>query len=286
MSNFADLLDTFRNNLKAVLAAAMLILVVLGDVFFAATAVFPEWGARAQLEAAQDSAEGAINQALQAQSAMPGRLQSQIDEMRGRLDERAAIFVSISQANEILNRLFLYATESGVEIVEIEAATSPRQPDEETAQGYEVSAFSLRVLGESRQLMLFTSRIDETRIPGVVITQMVLEEGNGLSVLTLDLLLYTSDYAADVALAEPTDYLSTPEPEDSSASLPLISNPAANPTPGASPVCDCSANLYNCRDFPDRPSAQICYDFCGGPANDVHRLDADLNGVVCQTVYP
>jgi hypothetical protein len=51
-------------------------------------------------------------------------------------------------------------------------------------------------------------------------------------------------------------------------------------------VCDCSGNLYNCRDFPNRGAAQACYNSCGGRSNDVHLLDADFNGIVCETVFP
>jgi hypothetical protein len=63
--------------------------------------------------------------------------------------------------------------------------------------------------------------------------------------------------------------------------------PAAGATPiPATEVCDCSGNIYNCRDFSNRAEAQACYDFCGGRANDVHLLDADFNGIVCETVFP
>jgi hypothetical protein len=70
---------------------------------------------------------------------------------------------------------------------------------------------------------------------------------------------------------------------------------AGTPTEGATPmptpappeaVCSCSANIYDCRDFGSRPEAQACYNSCGGLNNDVHLLDADLNGIVCETVFP
>jgi hypothetical protein len=62
---------------------------------------------------------------------------------------------------------------------------------------------------------------------------------------------------------------------------------ALEPTPTPAPdICDCSGNIYDCRDFSNRGEAQRCYDFCGGRANDIHLLDADGNGVVCETVFP
>jgi hypothetical protein len=68
---------------------------------------------------------------------------------------------------------------------------------------------------------------------------------------------------------------------------------AGTPTEGVTPtpappeeVCDCSYNRYNCRDFSTQQEAQACYNSCGGLSNDVHLLDADFNGIVCETVFP
>lgn len=70
------------------------------------------------------------------------------------------------------------------------------------------------------------------------------------------------------------------------ATTPAPGQPTATPSGTQEAICDCSANLYDCRDFPGRGEAQACYNFCGGRSNDVHLLDADRNGVVCETVFP
>lgn len=44
----------------------------------------------------------------------------------------------------------------------------------------------------------------------------------------------------------------------------------------------CGHNVYNCSDFGTRTEAQAAYDACGGPRNDVHRLDRDRDGVACE----
>ncbi len=46
----------------------------------------------------------------------------------------------------------------------------------------------------------------------------------------------------------------------------------------------CSANKYNCTDFSTHKEAQIVYEQCGGPSNDVHGLDRDLDGDACETL--
>ncbi len=287
MNSFEELIDYVRNNLKTVLAIAMIILVILGDGFFAVTSLLPEWRAQGELVNAQESAEESINQALGAQLAIPDRLQAEIDGMQMSLEEKAASFVTISQANDILRRLFLCASESGAEIVEIQAVVPPRQAKEDAAQGYEVNAFSVQAVGSSLQLMMFTSRIKETRVPGVVISNLMLEENDDHPVLSMNILLYTSVYAKESTLTEDDSSSLTPLPGSSLISPPLTASTlGAVSTPISLPVCDCYANLYNCRDFPDKGSAQACYDFCGGATNDIHRLDIDLNGIACETVFP
>lgn len=43
---------------------------------------------------------------------------------------------------------------------------------------------------------------------------------------------------------------------------------------------DCSSDVYNCGDFDTQAEAQAVFDYCG--PEDVHRLDNDGDGVVCE----
>jgi len=45
---------------------------------------------------------------------------------------------------------------------------------------------------------------------------------------------------------------------------------------------DCSSNVYNCDDFTTQEEAQAVFDYCG--PEDVHRLDNDGDGVVCESL--
>ncbi len=47
---------------------------------------------------------------------------------------------------------------------------------------------------------------------------------------------------------------------------------------------ECSRNTYNCGDFATQAEAQSAFETCGGSANDVHKLDADLDGRVCESL--
>jgi len=51
----------------------------------------------------------------------------------------------------------------------------------------------------------------------------------------------------------------------------------------------CSYDAYNCDYFEDkggRIEAQKLFDICGGAGNDIHRLDADDNGIACESLWP
>jgi len=47
---------------------------------------------------------------------------------------------------------------------------------------------------------------------------------------------------------------------------------------------ECSANTYNCSDFNSQAEAQSAFEACGGTSNDVHRLDSDKDGKVCESL--
>ena len=46
----------------------------------------------------------------------------------------------------------------------------------------------------------------------------------------------------------------------------------------------CSTNTYNCSDFKTQAEAQTAFEFCGGTTNDVHKLDRDDDGRVCESL--
>ena len=46
----------------------------------------------------------------------------------------------------------------------------------------------------------------------------------------------------------------------------------------------CSHDTYNYSDFTTQAEAQEVFEYCGGVANDIHRLDKDNNGVACESL--
>ena len=47
---------------------------------------------------------------------------------------------------------------------------------------------------------------------------------------------------------------------------------------------ECSRNVYNCSDFKTQSEAEAVFESCGGSLNDIHKLDSDGDGRVCESL--
>lgn len=75
--------------------------------------------------------------------------------------------------------------------------------------------------------------------------------------------------------------------------LPVVQNGQEGPTSTPIPTptqpspCPCDADTLNCANFPTQPAAQSCYEHCLAlTGRDIHRLDADGNGIACESLPP
>ena len=50
------------------------------------------------------------------------------------------------------------------------------------------------------------------------------------------------------------------------------------------PSIICSYDAYNCSNFKTRAEAMKVFSQCGGIKKDVHRLDADKDGIACESL--
>jgi len=46
----------------------------------------------------------------------------------------------------------------------------------------------------------------------------------------------------------------------------------------------CNKENFNCNNFEYQEDAQEMFEYCGGPGNDIHGLDGDKDGVVCEAL--
>jgi len=71
--------------------------------------------------------------------------------------------------------------------------------------------------------------------------------------------------------------------QETQPTSPVTTAPTNTPATDTSKI-NCSSNTYNCTDFKTQKEAQQVFDYCGGKSNDVHRLDADKDGIVCESL--
>jgi len=96
---------------------------------------------------------------------------------------------------------------------------------------------------------------------------------------------YQTDFKAaqTVAKAEQKGLWASSAHKSSSELItpPTIEAPAIT----SSETYNCSGNVYNCGDFTSQAQAQAAYNYCMQTVgSDIHRLDADKDGVVCESL--
>ncbi len=198
------------------LLLALVVLVVIGVVY---SLFFKSFAAqfldKRELASQVASAEKALEEARRAAKEEPERLREQIATAQATLNDVAGAFLSDSQAAEALNRLYQYASESQVEIVNLQAQPTPK---EEEKGAYDVRKFRLQADGALPDLMDFLSQIKEAALKSFIITNMNITEGEKLHILSMDVTLYTSPYSSG-AVVWPTPGVTPPATSASLAQL-------------------------------------------------------------------
>lgn len=69
-------------------------------------------------------------------------------------------------------------------------------------------------------------------------------------------------------------------------SIKQTTTPSSQPSPTVTnnSNIECNKNAYNCSSFKTQTEAQNVFDTCGGTSNDIHKLDRDGDGRVCETL--
>jgi hypothetical protein len=292
MNNLNDLKNKLSDNLMQFVALGLIVLVGFSDVFYITKTILPGMAVRGQLTDELNLAEQTLTSEEEARQAAPDNLRSQVTSRQSSLAETAGSFMNEEQAAEFVSRLYGYAEASEVGIANLQVQPSPRG-DQTT---YEIRVLRVEATGTFDKLTEFVTQIKEATVPTVVINKLNLSQEDENAELSMELWLYTTPLSAGgVEVNDGTNGATVPllVATETTETVPESSAPPEEPVsvpdaaPASPPVCDCSANLYNCANFSGPQDAQICYDYCkqvtGG---DVHLLDADQDGVVCESVWP
>jgi len=210
LRNWRDYLpstDRFsRERLYSLLALVVMIVVGLADIFFVRSFIVPRLQDRKELASQLTSAEKALEEAKRAQEESPEGLRKQMATAQARLNDVASAFLSDSQAAEALNRLYQYASQSQVEIADLQIQPTPQ----EEKSAYDVRMFRLRADGALPDLVGFVSRIEEATLESFTISNVNITEGEGQHTLSMDITLYTSPYSSGVMVSPTPMVTATP----------------------------------------------------------------------------
>ncbi len=204
-----DSLRNLQENIQiadrlSLLALVVVIVLVLANVLVAWRFVLPAWQDKRDLSAQLASAEKELAKAIAAQEASPDELRKQVEAAQAKLDDAASVFLSESQAAEILNDIYQYASDSQVEITSLETQPAPEGGEEEGESAYEVREHRLQARGTIPNLTDFVSSIEEAVFESFVISNVSVAEGEEQQhTLGMDIALYTSPYSSGV-VAQPT----------------------------------------------------------------------------------
>ena len=201
LSNWREYIPS-GERLYSLLAVVVILAAALSDVLFISFSIVPQWQIRSELASQLAMAEQQLLDAERAQEQNPDRLKEQLEAAQAELDEAASLFFSESQAAEVLNELYQYANESGVEITDLQSQPGT---EEEKKEVYDIRTFQLQVTGSVLNLISFMSQIKEATFKSFTINNVNIAEGEKLHILTMDITLYTSPYSSGAAgQAEPS----------------------------------------------------------------------------------
>lgn len=224
--SFDDLRDRLAASRALLLPLLLLLMVIMGNAMFVARMIMPHLSTYNELAAEVESSREAVRASLaDAEMDETVLLQAQLNSVEKEIVTSADVFLNDLQADSILNWLYGYAHESGVEITSLQTQ-EPGVPGEI----YDTREFRLQVQGPVRQLMAFLAHIHEAAVPSVMINNVTI----ATNTLTMDMKIYFSPLASGTVLDDlPVVVFPTP-------AVPLPTAVPATPLPtpqaGATPV--------------------------------------------------
>ena len=222
--DLADIVDYLRENLFAVAAVAIMVLLLIGYLVFTVRTLLPRWQQRTELATASATVEAAFEARTAQQQAAAGQLGTQIEAARAEFNELANRFLTEAQAAAFLDSLYDSAAATAVSIVDLQAqAVTQGAAAAGEKPVYDTRQFRLLVEGDLVQLNQFVGRIEQTAVTGINLQNLAIIQGgnDAAGVLTLDLFIYTSPFSTGESVAELPDPLATP----------ISPTPAVSPTP-------------------------------------------------------
>lgn len=187
MNDFSDDGPGLRERLGALVPLVLIALVALGNVIFGLLTIWPAWQDNTHLSTIVSGQAMALTATADAVVGAAEVLRHQLDGAQDRLGEAAGLFLTSAQADDMLDLLYRYAQESGVEIARLQL--DPAQ-DDAASGAFKARAFQIEVEGEPRNLLNFVVHVKEAGAPSVQLAEVSITHENERATLRARLILW------------------------------------------------------------------------------------------------
>lgn len=198
---------SLRSRIMSALPLIMIFVMGMLNMLFCGSSILPGWMAHESLNSEVAENRAAAEAQLAQQTDSTDVLQAQIEQAEEELTDKTSLFLTPIQVDGVLNRLYQYATESGVEITNLQSQQAAQtvsfvreDADAAASDFYSIRMFRLQLAGETRNLVNFIIRLREALVPSVIITNLNLVQGETQATLVMDLTMYVSPYSSGEAL--------------------------------------------------------------------------------------
>ncbi len=236
MNRLNGIKDFFRDNLYAMLAVILIVVIGAGYVIFYSSTIAPGLANRHRLIALLADARKSLVDTRAVSEQSPATLQARWASAQATLTAASSLLLSPAQTSQITDALYQYASASHVSITDLQMQPMTNPSDKNVLS---ITTARLQVQGDSHQLADFVSRIKEAATKGFVINNLSITADKAASRLTMDVTLYTALFPSIIA---PADLQTSGQsavsnsPAAISAQLLPTSSPQSTPTSAIIPT--------------------------------------------------
>jgi len=205
-------LDDLRSGVSGrILAAALIVLIAAANLAFVATVVLPRWQNYEQLVSHIEVGQNILASREVENAGEISVLQAQVERAEAGLISAAYEMLTPAQVDKMIDRLYWYARNHGVEITHFQAQQPPFSSG---SSHYEVQAFRLQIEGQMHSLLKTISAIQEAAHPAIHLDSITaVPIPSGTTALTLNIVMHTSTFASN-------DLFTLPLPEEPATPIP------------------------------------------------------------------
>jgi hypothetical protein len=231
-------LASLRDRLMRLLPIMIILMAILGIALYSVRNLVPGLQSFNLLSGAVATYESAVGTQVAAQDNSDSLviLERQVERIEEQLHTSSSVFLSREEAEIVLNRLYGYAYSRGVRVVNLQAQQPTDAAASTGAEAYETSTMQLQVVGGVANLIDFIAHFREASLPGVSLENLNVTRTEGDTTLTMNVRIYTSQFASGDVLSQIPSPTPTLEP---SAVIPTATptpTETATPTPTLTPT--------------------------------------------------